>query len=185
MRSNLSVGMPIDLICYERDSLEVQWRRRFDDGDPYFTALATNGTKIRGRCFTNCLSCGGGDGSSRWIPSSSPVNTAATGYPRPIGGCFGDEGAAGFPPRVRSRFAGHGEGTRKCKAVDCTIEAVEGDGRAGVVWHTQGSGKRLEMLFACHHLIEPAVPLRRHHSGCHGRHYAAAFSANCRSSRRA
>lgn len=39
MRSNLSVGMPIDLICYERDSFEVQWRRRFDDGDAYFTAL--------------------------------------------------------------------------------------------------------------------------------------------------
>ncbi len=39
MRSNLSVGMPIDLICYERDSLEVQWKRRFDEGDPYFTAL--------------------------------------------------------------------------------------------------------------------------------------------------
>src|SRR5258706_299365 len=39
MRSNLSVGMPIDLICYERDSLEVRKRRRFDDGDAYFTAL--------------------------------------------------------------------------------------------------------------------------------------------------
>jgi putative proteasome-type protease len=39
MRSNLSVGMPIDLICYERDSLEVRYRRRFDDGDAYFTAL--------------------------------------------------------------------------------------------------------------------------------------------------
>jgi putative proteasome-type protease len=39
MRSNLSVGMPIDLICYERDSLEVQMRRRFQEGDPYFTAL--------------------------------------------------------------------------------------------------------------------------------------------------
>jgi putative proteasome-type protease len=39
MRSNLSVGMPIDLICYERDSLQVRWRRRFDDGDAYFTAL--------------------------------------------------------------------------------------------------------------------------------------------------
>lgn len=31
------------------------------------------------------------------------------------------------------------------KAVVATIEAVEGDGRAGVVWHTQGSGKSLEM----------------------------------------
>jgi putative proteasome-type protease len=40
MRSNLSVGMPIDLICYERDTLEVRMRRRFDQGDPYFTALS-------------------------------------------------------------------------------------------------------------------------------------------------
>jgi putative proteasome-type protease len=40
MRSNLSVGMPIDLICYERDSLEVKMRRRFEEGDSYFTALS-------------------------------------------------------------------------------------------------------------------------------------------------
>lgn len=40
MRSNLSVGMPIDLICYEADSLEVRMRRRFDEGDAYFTALS-------------------------------------------------------------------------------------------------------------------------------------------------
>jgi putative proteasome-type protease len=40
MRSNLSVGMPIDLICYERDSLCIRMRRRFDAGDPYFTALS-------------------------------------------------------------------------------------------------------------------------------------------------
>ncbi len=41
MRSNLSVGMPIDLICYQRDSLSIQMRRRFDDGDAYFTALSS------------------------------------------------------------------------------------------------------------------------------------------------
>ena len=40
MRSNLSVGMPIDLVCYERDSLEIRFRRRFDSGDEYFTALS-------------------------------------------------------------------------------------------------------------------------------------------------
>ena len=39
MRSNLSVGMPIDLICYKRDSLEVRMRRRFDEEDVYFNAL--------------------------------------------------------------------------------------------------------------------------------------------------
>ena len=40
MRSNLSVGMPIDLICYVKDSLAVTMRRRFDVGDSYFTALS-------------------------------------------------------------------------------------------------------------------------------------------------
>jgi putative proteasome-type protease len=40
MRSNLSVGMPIDLVCYERDSLQMGMRRRFDQGDPYFTKLS-------------------------------------------------------------------------------------------------------------------------------------------------
>jgi putative proteasome-type protease len=48
MCSNLSVGMPIDLICYQRDSLEVRMRRRFDEGDAYFTQLGkewTEGTR--------------------------------------------------------------------------------------------------------------------------------------------
>ena len=40
MRSNLSVGMPIDMICYERDALAVRKRRRFEPGDPYFGALS-------------------------------------------------------------------------------------------------------------------------------------------------
>jgi putative proteasome-type protease len=40
MRSNLSVGMPIDLVCYERDALRIHMRRRFGHGDPYFTALS-------------------------------------------------------------------------------------------------------------------------------------------------
>jgi putative proteasome-type protease len=40
MRSNLSVGMPIDLICYERDSLRILRRRRFPEGDAYFTSLS-------------------------------------------------------------------------------------------------------------------------------------------------
>lgn len=40
MKSNLSVGMPIDLICYPLDSLAVTMRRRFEPGDNYFTALS-------------------------------------------------------------------------------------------------------------------------------------------------
>jgi putative proteasome-type protease len=40
MRSNLSVGMPIDLLSYKSDSFAVTMRRRFSTGDPYFTALS-------------------------------------------------------------------------------------------------------------------------------------------------
>ncbi len=39
MMSNLSVGMPIDLLCYARDSLAVTMKRRFDRGDEYFETL--------------------------------------------------------------------------------------------------------------------------------------------------
>jgi putative proteasome-type protease len=42
MRSNLSVGMPIDLVSYERDTLEVRMRRRFEQSDPYFMALSAS-----------------------------------------------------------------------------------------------------------------------------------------------
>lgn len=40
MRSNLSVGMPIDLILYERDSLAISHRRRFHEGDTYFKQIS-------------------------------------------------------------------------------------------------------------------------------------------------
>jgi putative proteasome-type protease len=40
MRSNLSVGMPIDLLAYERDSLKITLRRRFCDGDRYFGEIS-------------------------------------------------------------------------------------------------------------------------------------------------
>ena len=39
MLSNLSVGMPIDLLCYARDSLQVNMQRRFEHGDAYFETL--------------------------------------------------------------------------------------------------------------------------------------------------
>jgi putative proteasome-type protease len=40
MRSNLSVGMPIDLLLYERDRLAITQRRRFSEGDVYFQELS-------------------------------------------------------------------------------------------------------------------------------------------------
>lgn len=44
------------------------------------------------------------------------------------------------------------------KAVGSTIDAMRSDGRAGVVWHTQGSGKSMEMeLYAARIAREPAM----------------------------
>jgi putative proteasome-type protease len=40
MRSNLTVGLPIDLLAYEKDAERVTLRRRFEPGDRYFTALS-------------------------------------------------------------------------------------------------------------------------------------------------
>jgi putative proteasome-type protease len=39
MRSNVSVGLPIDLVTYARDSLKLQLQRRITETDPYFTMI--------------------------------------------------------------------------------------------------------------------------------------------------
>ena len=41
MRSNISVGLPIDLVVYRTDSLAVTLQRRIDESDPYFRMLHT------------------------------------------------------------------------------------------------------------------------------------------------
>ena len=40
------------------------------------------------------------------------------------------------------------------KAIDSTVQATTGDKRAGVVWHTQGSGKSLSMVFYAGKIIQ-------------------------------
>lgn len=44
------------------------------------------------------------------------------------------------------------------KAVERTVRATNGDGKIGVFWHTQGSGKSLSMVFYAH-LIQSALSL--------------------------
>jgi putative proteasome-type protease len=39
MRSNVSVGLPLDLATYARDSLRLQLQRRIPETDPYFTMI--------------------------------------------------------------------------------------------------------------------------------------------------
>ncbi len=41
MRSNISVGLPIDLLAYEADSLQIKLQRRIDESDPYFQMVHT------------------------------------------------------------------------------------------------------------------------------------------------
>jgi putative proteasome-type protease len=41
MRSNISVGLPIDLLVYETDSLRIKLSRRIEETDPYFQMVHT------------------------------------------------------------------------------------------------------------------------------------------------
>ena len=40
LRSNLSVGMPLDLVIYERDTLDVTREKRIGADDEYFRKLS-------------------------------------------------------------------------------------------------------------------------------------------------
>jgi putative proteasome-type protease len=41
MRSNISVGLPIDLAVYETDALKIRLQRRIEESDPYFQMIHT------------------------------------------------------------------------------------------------------------------------------------------------
>jgi putative proteasome-type protease len=53
LRSNLSVGMPIDLLMYERDSMKVTEQRRIDSDDPYFRKLSRGWSEALRDAFTH------------------------------------------------------------------------------------------------------------------------------------
>jgi len=68
---------------------------------------------------------------------------------------FEDTGAA-----LEKKIAGYHQFHAVNKAVECTLEAAspKGDRRVGVVWHTQGSGKSLTMVFYAGKIIQhPAM----------------------------
>jgi putative proteasome-type protease len=39
IKSNLSVGLPLDLLCYERDALRINRHKLIDGKDPYFASI--------------------------------------------------------------------------------------------------------------------------------------------------
>jgi len=51
MRSNLTVGLPIDLACYERDTLRLSHSRRFDENDSYMRTLSQSWNEGVRRAF--------------------------------------------------------------------------------------------------------------------------------------
>jgi type I restriction enzyme, R subunit len=57
-------------------------------------------------------------------------------------------------PHVAKKMAAYHQFWAVNKAIDATIEAVTGDHRVGVVWHTQGSGKSLSMAFYSGKLVQ-------------------------------
>ena len=63
--------------------------------------------------------------------------------------CFNDAGE-----KVIKILAAYHQYFGVTKAIDRAVEAVDGDGKIGMFWHTQGSGKSLSMVFFAHLLQE-------------------------------
>ncbi|MFN3233690.1 MAG: peptidase [Alphaproteobacteria bacterium] len=53
LRSNLSVGMPLSLVVYKRDSLELAMNRTIEEGDSYFHSLSDSWSEALNRAFGN------------------------------------------------------------------------------------------------------------------------------------
>jgi putative proteasome-type protease len=52
LRSNLSVGMPIDILLYERDSLDLKRQKRIFQDDAYFKSLSAAWSEALRAAFT-------------------------------------------------------------------------------------------------------------------------------------
>ena len=63
--------------------------------------------------------------------------------------CFNEDG-----PNTFKILAGYHQYFAVRKAIQTTLHATRTDGRGGVFWHTQGSGKSLSMVFYAHALQE-------------------------------
>lgn len=53
LRSNLSVGLPIDLMTYEAGTLKIEHTKRIGLDDPYFKMLSTEWSKALRNAFAN------------------------------------------------------------------------------------------------------------------------------------
>jgi putative proteasome-type protease len=90
LRSNLSVGMPIDLLIYRKDELKVGEQRRIDEGDPYFRRLSAAWSEAIRDAFAHIDEFGEADGPIEILrttgspdfeaPEPEPVAQATAGW---------------------------------------------------------------------------------------------------------
>jgi putative proteasome-type protease len=53
LKSNLSVGLPLDMLFYERDTYEVGFRKRINGDDPYYRAVSEGWSKALKTAFSS------------------------------------------------------------------------------------------------------------------------------------
>lgn len=81
MRSNISVGLPIDLLIYEADALTVGMQRRIEETDPYFQMVHTQWGEGLRRVFAQLPDP---DWSAAWrpgAPSAAPPAEPVSAWP--------------------------------------------------------------------------------------------------------
>ena len=92
LRSNLSVGMPIDMLIYYRDTLEVTDQRRIDEKDPNFRKISAGWSEALRDAFAHIDDYGGEAdraGTDRVMPAtvaeSEEAEQLLAGEPVPKG----------------------------------------------------------------------------------------------------
>ncbi|WP_224407750.1 proteasome-type protease [Afifella sp. IM 167] len=77
LRSNLSVGLPIDLLIYRKDTLEIGEQRRIDVDDPYFRKLSHAWSEALRDAFARL------EEYEAYDPAAAPEFQLATPAPEP------------------------------------------------------------------------------------------------------
>src|SRR5688500_7847666 len=72
LRSNLSVGMPIDLLVYRKDALKIGEQRRIDENDPYYRRVSAGWSQAIRSAFDHIDDFGkeNGTGSHHEMPET-------------------------------------------------------------------------------------------------------------------
>jgi putative proteasome-type protease len=73
LRSNLSVGMPIDLLIYRKDELKVGEQRRIEERDPYFRKISAGWSEAIRDAFAHIDEYGDGEPIELLKTSGPPV----------------------------------------------------------------------------------------------------------------